>query len=222
MVEIAKAIGADARDRHHGRADRVADRARGRRACSASSRVLRAEGAGIIYISHRLEEIFADRRSRSPCCATARRSRRATPRAIERAELIRLMVGRELSTVFPKRAVHARRGRARAPTAVESRASGIRDVSFAVRRGEILGIAGLVGSGRTELAETLFGLRRPTTGEILVDGAAVTASTRRADAIRARASAMCRRIAASTASCSRCRSRPMPAWPVCGASRAAA
>jgi rhamnose transport system ATP-binding protein len=91
------------------------------------------------------------------------------------------MVGRELSFVFPKRqiepgaiALEARR--------LSHRASGIHDVSFHVRRGEIFGLAGLVGSGRTELAEVLFGLRRADGGEILVDGRTARVSSPR-DAI---------------------------------------
>ena len=80
------------------------------------------------------------------------------------------MVGRELSAVFPKRHV------ATGDVALEVRdlwsaAAGIRGVSFALRRGEILGLAGLVGSGRTELAETLFGLRPLDRGSIVVGGA---------------------------------------------------
>ncbi len=71
-------------------------------------------------------------------------------------ELVRLMVGRELTAVYPKRQVPL------GAVALELRglsngSRGIRQVSFAVRRGEILGVAGLIGSGRTELAETIFG-----------------------------------------------------------------
>jgi rhamnose transport system ATP-binding protein len=83
--------------------------------------------------------------------------------------LIRLMVGRELSTVFPKRTIAAG-DEALEVRGVSHRASGLHDVSFAVRRGEILGLAGLVGSGRTELAEVLFGLRPADGGEILIGG----------------------------------------------------
>jgi rhamnose transport system ATP-binding protein len=85
------------------------------------------------------------------------------------------MVGRELSTVFPKRAVPP------GDIALDVRdlssvEAGVRDVSFEVRRGEILGIAGLVGSGRTELAELIFGLRLADRGTILVDGHPVAIS----------------------------------------------
>jgi len=95
---------------------------------------------------------------------------------VTRDELIRLMVGREVSTVFPKREV-ALGGAALELRGVSHRASGIRDVSLTVRHGEILGVAGLVGSGRTELAEIIFGLRPADEGQILVDGAVVTPRT---------------------------------------------
>ena len=79
------------------------------------------------------------------------------------------MIGRELSAIFPKRAV------ALGDVALELRAStcrsaGVRDVSLAVRSGEIVGLAGLVGSGRTELAQTVFGLTPADSGEVLVHG----------------------------------------------------
>ena len=77
---------------------------------------------------------------------------------VGRADLIRLMVGRELASVFPKRTVTIG-DVALELRGVTHRASGLRGVSLTVRRGEILGLAGLVGSGRTELAEVIFGLR---------------------------------------------------------------
>ncbi len=121
---------------------------------------LRAEGVGVIYISHRLEEIaaIADR------VTVLRDGQSIATRSIkevDRAELIRLMVGREISAIFPKRAVPA------GEVVLETR--GLRGVSLSVRAGEILGIAGLVGSGRTEFAEALFGLA-PAAGEILLRG----------------------------------------------------
>jgi len=84
-------------------------------------------------------------------------------------QLIRLMVGRELSAVFPKREVD------RGETIFElrnfgSRAAGIRGVDLAVKAGEIVGVAGLVGAGRTELAKTIFGLDAADEGEILLKG----------------------------------------------------
>ena len=180
LVEIAKAIGANARivimdeptasltDREIGRLLDVVGR-------------LRTTGAGVIYISHKLEEIFtvADRITvlrDGESVATRRRGE------IDRGELVRLMIGRELAAVYPKRAVPL------GDVALELRgvsngARGVRQITLAVRRGEIVGLAGLVGSGRTELAETLFGLTPCDAGEILVNGAAAAIRSP-ADAIR--------------------------------------
>jgi rhamnose transport system ATP-binding protein len=167
LVEIAKAIGANARilimdEPSASLTEREVERLR-----DVVMR-LRQQGAGIVYISHRLDEVFAlaDR------VTVLRDGETIATRdcdSIDRAELIRLMVGRDLSAVFPKRPVtlgdvvcEVRH--------LTSRAAGIRDISLSVRRGEILGIAGLVGSGRTELAETIFGLRPVDSGHVIVRG----------------------------------------------------
>jgi rhamnose transport system ATP-binding protein len=84
-----------------------------------------------------------------------------------------MMVGRELSAVFPKRPVPIGPEVALELRNVGSRAAGVHDVSFSVQRGEIVGIAGLVGAGRTQMAETLFGLTPADHGEILVEGVPV-------------------------------------------------
>jgi len=93
-----------------------------------------------------------------------------------------MMVGRELEAVFPKRQVPLG-DVALTVRHLINRGSGVRDVSFALRRGEILGLAGLVGSGRTQLAESIFGLIPADGGEILVGGAPVRIESP-ADAIR--------------------------------------
>jgi rhamnose transport system ATP-binding protein len=91
---------------------------------------------------------------------------------VTRGDLIRMMVGRELSAVFPKTFVEPGdvvlelRG-------LGCRSSGVRDVSLQVRAGEILGLAGLVGAGRTELARALFGLTPADSGEAILRGRAV-------------------------------------------------
>jgi rhamnose transport system ATP-binding protein len=163
IVEIAKAIGADAGvlimdEPTASLADREVERL-----FEIVAR-LREHDAGIVYISHRLEEVFrvADR------ITVLRDGETVATRAaadVTRDDLIHLMVGRELAAVFPKRTV------AIGDVALElrhlsSRSAGVTDVSLTVRRGEILGLAGLVGSGRTELAETVFGLRAADSGEV--------------------------------------------------------
>jgi rhamnose transport system ATP-binding protein len=132
---------------------------------------LRSAGAGIVYISHRLDEVFrvADRITVLRDGETV-----ATGAAAELTldALVRHMAGRPLAARYPARTAEA--GDAVLEVRrVSSAAAGVRNVSLTVRRGEVLGVAGLVGSGRTELAELLFGLRRRDAGEVLVGGSPV-------------------------------------------------
>ena len=129
---------------------------------------LRAQGVGIIYISHRLEElsVIADRVTvlRDGCTIDTR-----LMSEVNRQQLIQLMVGRELSAVFPKKEVTP------GEVVLELRQvgcsqSGVHDVNLVLRAGEIVGLAGLVGAGRTELARILFGLTPSDEGEILLRG----------------------------------------------------
>lgn len=131
-------------------------------------RELRKSGVGVIYISHRLEEIFAlaDR-------VTVLRDGESvgTNRVgdMTEASLIRMMVGREMTQIYPPG--EAKPGEvALALRGVGCTASGVRDVTFEVRAGEIFGLAGLVGAGRTELARILFGLTPADRGEIFLHG----------------------------------------------------
>ncbi len=102
---------------------------------------------------------------------------------VSRGELIRMMVGRELSAVFPKTQVTPGEVVLEA-RGLSCRGSGVRDVSFVVKAGEILGLAGLVGAGRTELARVIFGLTPADSGELLLRGRAVSIdSPRRAVAL---------------------------------------
>jgi len=118
-------------------------------------------------VSHRLREIFAlaDRVTvlRDGACIGTRSIADVT-----QAALVSMMVGRSIDQLFPK--VDAPRGRTLLELRKLSYRRAVRDVSLTVREGEILGIAGLVGSGRTELALTVFGITPATSGEILVDG----------------------------------------------------
>jgi rhamnose transport system ATP-binding protein len=135
-------------------------------------RQLRSAGVGMIYISHRLEELpaIADR-------VTVLRDGQTIEthemNEVSSDQLIRLMVGRELSAVFPKREVD--RGEAVFELrGFGSRAAGIRSIDLTIRAGEIVGVAGLVGAGRTELAKTIFGLVAPDAGEIHLRGAPIS------------------------------------------------
>jgi rhamnose transport system ATP-binding protein len=134
-------------------------------------RELRGQGVAVIYISHRLDELprLADR-------VTVLRDGRTVGTqpmsAVDDAGLIRLMVGREVAAIFPKREIAIGE-----PVLdvehLSSSEAGVQDVSITVRRGEIVGLAGLVGAGRTELARALFGLARRDRGQMRVAGKAV-------------------------------------------------
>ncbi|MGC8786727.1 MAG: sugar ABC transporter ATP-binding protein [Anaerolineae bacterium] len=130
-------------------------------------RRLKGRGVGIIYISHRLEELFVigDR------VTVLRDGQRIGTRQVAETnadEVIKMMVGREIKDLFPRRYCQ--------PGEVALRVQGLctrdklRDVSFEVRFGEIVGLAGLVGSGRTETARAIFGLDARTAGTIEVMG----------------------------------------------------
>ncbi len=128
---------------------------------------LRASGVGVIYISHRMEEIFriTDR-------ITILRDGRyqgtlATADTTEEA-VTQMMIGRKLD--LSRNLSHHELGDVAMAVRGLSCGKLYRDVSFEIRRGEVLGFYGLVGAGRTEIAETLFGLRDPSAGEILLDG----------------------------------------------------
>ncbi len=130
-------------------------------------RDLKRHGIGIIYISHRLDEVFtvADR------VTVLRDGRNVGERPvaqITRNQMIELMVGRELKDEFPARTVTL--GAPRLEVSGLRRGRAVRDVSFAVRRGEILALTGLVGAGRTETARLIFGADPREAGEIRLDG----------------------------------------------------
>ena len=130
---------------------------------------LRAEGMTIVYISHRMEEIFrlSDRVSvlRDGQYIATKNTSETT-----RRELINLMVGRELTEGYPTRDF--------SPGEVTLRVdgvsgNGVRGITFEARAGEILGFAGLIGAGRTELMELLFGAKRIDAGEVTLHGRSV-------------------------------------------------
>ncbi len=173
-------------------------------------RELRASGTGVIYISHRLEEIFAlaDRvtvlrdgasvgtrsvrgagfqpvevqRASLPAEPSPGRDTRRTTTGkdacatLTDAELIRLMVGREISSIYPP-AESAPGETVLSLKDLGCHATGIHDITLDVRAGEIVGLAGLVGAGRTELARVLFGLTPADAGSISLRGQPVRISS---------------------------------------------
>jgi rhamnose transport system ATP-binding protein len=134
-------------------------------------RQLRDRGTAVVFISHRLEELFtlADRVTilRDGTYVDTRDIKGTTSE-----DLIRMMVGRTLGELFPKQAVEA------GEVILEVEGLGVEgafaDVSFQLRRGEILGMSGLIGAGRTNVARAIFGTEPATTGTIKLNGKAVT------------------------------------------------
>ncbi|HEX7815825.1 sugar ABC transporter ATP-binding protein [Dyella sp.] len=165
MVEIAKALALDARILIMDEPT-AALTERETATLFTLIRQLRENGTGIVYVSHRMEEIFAlcDRLS------VLRDGQFVGVRdvaGLDLDEVVRMMVGRALEARFPTREVQ--------PGDVRLSVEGltdayVRDIRFDVRAGEVLGVAGLMGAGRTELARLLFGLSKPKAGRILLDG----------------------------------------------------
>jgi rhamnose transport system ATP-binding protein len=132
---------------------------------------LTSSGVGVVYISHRMDEIFKIS-DRVTVLRDGRHISTAPASELDAEELVRLMVGRPLNELFT-RTPHDL-GEVRLEVRGLSRAGEFEDVDFVLRRGEILGLAGLVGAGRSELAQTIFGIRVPEAGEIRIDGEEVT------------------------------------------------
>ena len=178
-VEIAKALGQEARivimdEPTSALSDREAE------SLFAAIRVLKQRGVAIVYITHKMDEVFAI----ADTVTVLRDGRHVATRPaadLDADTLIRLMVGRDLREIFPKPCAAGKeialsvRGL--------TRAGAFRNISFDLYRGEVLGIAGLMGAGRTEVASAIFGLEPADAGEIVVAGR--TAKIRKpADAIR--------------------------------------
>ena len=149
-------------------------------------RRLTAEGVGVIYISHRLDEIgrLGDRVT---VLTDGRTVASGFPASTSVDELVELMVGRKVDQLYPDRAPGTDkvllevRGLTRLPD--------VRDVSFEVRAGEVLGIGGLVGAGRSELLRAVYGVDGRDAGEVLVAGEPLARAARQGDRRRPRARA---------------------------------
>ena len=173
LVEIARALGSDARvllldEPTASLTDVEAAR------LFTLVRGLRADGVGCVYISHRLEEVLA----LSDRVSVLRDGRLMGTHPIgemTREGMVRLMVGRDVEILAPAAPKPAHGAGENGPAALElhelsCRASGVSGVSLRVAAGEIVGLAGLVGAGRTELARVLFGLTPADGGTIEIDG----------------------------------------------------
>ncbi|WP_335871126.1 sugar ABC transporter ATP-binding protein [Bacillus sp. 2205SS5-2] len=128
---------------------------------------LRKEGVAIVYISHRMEEIFkiCDR------ITVLRDGQSIGTRVTNQTnfeEIVKMMVGRELGERFPERKPSISKDRFQVENLSHEHV--FNNVSFTVKEGEILGVAGLMGAGRTEIMETIFGVRKKSAGRILLDG----------------------------------------------------
>ena len=174
LVEIAKALGVRAKliifdeptaSLSPGEVDRLFD---------VMSR-LRLTGCGLVFVSHRLEEVFSitDR-------VTVLREGRTTMHArvtttLNQADVIRAMVGADLGTVYaaPRAVGHRHTGAVSLDVRNLASLPAVRDVSFSVQEGEILGLGGLVGAGRSETVEAIFGLRSRTSGTVTLCGKAL-------------------------------------------------
>ncbi len=167
MVEIAKALSLDARVI-------IMDEPTSSLTLKETDRLLevmdelRKTGVSIIYISHRLDEVKTSA-DRVVALRDGKRVGELTGAGITHDAMIRLMIGRDLKSVY-------------IPPKTEPRDSGVvvdrivttahpgKEVSFSFRRGEIVGLAGLIGSGRTELAHAIFGVEPAVSGQVLLDG----------------------------------------------------
>jgi ABC-type sugar transport system ATPase subunit len=143
--------------------------------------LLKAQGVAILYITHRFEEVFAFG-DKATVFRDGERVGQCRLRDVERAELIRMMVGRELREVFPSRQVSP--GEPLLEVQGLSSDTGLKDVSLSVRAGEVVALAGLMGSGRTEVARAVFGLDASARGTLRVAGQALGFGSVRA-AVRA-------------------------------------
>ncbi|MFJ3696279.1 sugar ABC transporter ATP-binding protein [Streptomyces sp. NPDC090052] len=166
IVEIAKALSFDARVL-------IMDEPTAALTGSEAARLfavvetLRGEGAAVLFISHRLEEMFRLCRR----VTTLRDGRLVATELLDgltEDDLVRRMVGRDLGELYPKQP--AALGETALSVSRLTREGVFRDISFDVRRGEIVALAGLVGAGRSEVVQAVFGVDRADAGEVTVNG----------------------------------------------------
>ena len=128
---------------------------------------LKAEGRAIIFISHKFDEIFR-LSDRFVCLRDGEKVGEGMTKDVSEPDLVRMMVGRPIDQVFPKRDIPL------GQTVLEidglSNATEFADVSLSLRKGEILGLYGLVGAGRSEAMQAVFGMSKPTAGRVKMNG----------------------------------------------------
>ena len=134
----------------------------------ARVRQLSAAGIAIVYVSHRLPEVFA-LSDRITVLKDGRRVATVATKATNRDQIVSMMVGRELSNYYPERGSPGRAAPVRLRVAGGANAT-LHDIDLELRAGEIVGLAGLAGSGRTELAQAMFGVEPFTSGVVELDG----------------------------------------------------
>ncbi len=167
MVEIAKAISQNARilvmdEPTAALSDRETER------LFALIARLKADGVAIIYISHRMAEVFA-MGDRITVLRDGRRIGEVRPGDASPDQLVRMMVGRNVDMSYPRNFAETP-GNVLLEVKGLSASTGISDIDLVVRAGEIVGICGLVGSGRTEVVRAIFGADKVTAGQIVFDG----------------------------------------------------
>jgi ribose transport system ATP-binding protein len=133
-------------------------------------RKLRDQGVAIIFITHRLEEVF-EVSDRITVLRDGRHIATAPTAELDHNQVVQLMVGRELDNMYPYSETEKRGVVLQAEDLADGEE--LQGVSLELQGGQILGVAGLVGAGRTALAETLFGLRQAMAGEVRIDGEVV-------------------------------------------------
>ncbi len=167
MVEIAKAISQNARilvmdEPTAALSDRETE------LLFALIARLKADGVAIIYISHRMAEVFS-LGDRITVLRDGRRIDEVKPGAVSSDDLVRMMVGRSVDMSYPRTFAESP-GKVMLEVKGLASASGIAGIDLVVRQGEIVGLCGLVGSGRTEVVRAIFGADKATAGQILFDG----------------------------------------------------
>ncbi|GAA4474375.1 sugar ABC transporter ATP-binding protein [Phytohabitans houttuyneae] len=177
IVEIVKALALDARllimdEPTAALADHEVEQ------LYALVRRLRERGIGVLYVSHRLKEVF-DLSDRITVLKDGRKVTTLDTADTDADRLVRHMVGRELSTYFPDRARPDEIGAVRL-TVRNGRSRKLRGVDLELRAGEVLGVGGLQGSGRSALARALFGAAPLTAGDITLDGTPIRLRSPRA------------------------------------------